>query len=579
MKKILYHYFRESDYTHYNINKMKGFINTNDSFLLNTINKLNNLKFDEIKCVIAKIDNFIFRKLNNNIGYKFKVNDKFRDFFEYSNHNPNFSRRETSFTEYNFIKKITDVFNNDMKDKGVITFIEIPFESDLQFNDDVLKLIHKDKKTNEVFILYSYAGDNPGDVKSINYKNNKYIIDDINLEISNIDSELLKQDVFGVNFFNNYMNSVFINLKSPSSNADFMEIRTLDLKMSSVIEYAEHLAGFENPIFIFGESGTGKELFAKAIYSSSKRAKNEFHAVNTAAISDELFSAEMFGTTKGAFTGAVDRAGLFEIGDGSTIFLDEIGDLSLYNQAKLLRILQEKTFTRLGSNDLIKSDFRLICATNKNLEQLIKDGKFREDLYYRIKTFTINLPALRERGKSDIKLLLEYFLGKIAGVLTNIQFSDSAIEILCDYKWPGNIRELEHFVINAFARATLRVKRKEKFTEAFNYNLMKEDNIFYIDDEIVLQSLNLKQETDFISSIDSENKTSQELENIKTAEKNDHNNIKYNDLNLEEKLEIIEKNEILKALNKSKTQKEAAKMLGYTTQKMSRQVKKYNLKK
>jgi Nif-specific regulatory protein len=201
-------------------------------------------------------------------------------------------------------------------------------------------------------------------------------------------------------------------------------------------------------ILIRGESGTGKELVAHAIHYNSIRSGKPFVKVNCAAIPSELIESELFGYEKGAFTGAhQDKKGKFELAHGGTIFLDEIGDLAPTTQVKILRVLQEKEFERVGGVETIKANFRLISATNKNLEQMIRDGTFREDLYYRLNVFSIFLPALRER-KTDILLLAEHFLTKYAAENDKkiSRIATPAIDMMMAYHWPGNVRELENCI-------------------------------------------------------------------------------------------------------------------------------------
>jgi len=204
-------------------------------------------------------------------------------------------------------------------------------------------------------------------------------------------------------------------------------------------------------ILILGESGTGKELIARAIHYSSPRADKPFVKVNCAALPENLLESELFGHEKGAFTGAVARRiGRFELADLGSIFLDEIGDLSPSLQMKLLRVLQEKEFERVGSNQTIRSDVRVIAATNRNLEETIRKGTFREDLYYRLNVVTISLPPLRER-KEDIPLLVEHFLEKHnrENKKNVTSLSKEARDLLRHYDYPGNVRELENIVERA----------------------------------------------------------------------------------------------------------------------------------
>ena len=219
-------------------------------------------------------------------------------------------------------------------------------------------------------------------------------------------------------------------------------------EISQIKAIIDKVATTDARVLITGPNGTGKELVAHWLHQKSERAKGPMVEVNCAAIPSELIESELFGHVKGAFTSAnKDRAGKFEAANGGTIFLDEIGDMSLSAQAKVLRALQESKVQRVGSDKDIKVDVRVIAATNKNLMEEIKDGKFREDLYHRLAVILINVPALNER-REDIPLLISYFTNKIATEQGTIkkEFSEKAIELLKSYNWTGNIRELRNVV-------------------------------------------------------------------------------------------------------------------------------------
>ncbi len=221
--------------------------------------------------------------------------------------------------------------------------------------------------------------------------------------------------------------------------------------MQDVFERVAQVARADTTVLIRGESGTGKELIAQAIHYNSLRASKPFIRVNCGAIPETLIESEFFGYEKGAFTGAVSRKkGRFELADGGTIFLDEIGELSPMTQVKLLRVLQEQEFERVGGTETLKVNVRVIAATNSNLEQLMQEGKFREDLYYRLNVFTIYLPPLRER-KTDILLLADHFLLKYNRKHGKAirRISTPAIDMLMRYHWPGNVRELENCIERA----------------------------------------------------------------------------------------------------------------------------------
>lgn len=223
-------------------------------------------------------------------------------------------------------------------------------------------------------------------------------------------------------------------------------------KMNEVIKKAKKAAANNLPVFIYGESGTGKELFAQAIHNYGENSCGPFIPVNCAALPKNLIQSELFGYDEGAFTGAKKggQLGKFQLANGGTIFLDEIGSMSMELQATLLRVLQEKIITPIGSNNDIKLDIRFIAAANVNLLDEIKKGNFREDLYYRISAINIDIPPLRERGK-DIEKLFYTFMDKYKNKLcsyNNINVNDQFIKVLYKYKWPGNVRELQNLVIS-----------------------------------------------------------------------------------------------------------------------------------
>jgi transcriptional regulator with PAS, ATPase and Fis domain len=236
-------------------------------------------------------------------------------------------------------------------------------------------------------------------------------------------------------------------LKTEEKNGFDRLIHT-SLVMRNLIALARKVAVTDAVILITGESGTGKELFAQGIHDSSPRAKGPFIAINCAAMPDSLLEAELFGHQKGAFTGAVaTRAGKFELADGGTLFLDEIGDMSLAAQAKILRALQEKTVQRVGGNQVIPVDIRIVCATHKKLTEEVRKGNFRQDLYYRLNEVNIDIPPLRQR-EEDLEPLIRYFIKIYSDrYKKNVHaISPAAFEILKRHTWPGNIRELEHLI-------------------------------------------------------------------------------------------------------------------------------------
>ena len=245
----------------------------------------------------------------------------------------------------------------------------------------------------------------------------------------------------------------------------FREMIGRDEKMLVIFEWIRTAAKSDISVLILGPTGSGKELVARMIHELSRRGTHRFQAVNCAALPDTLFESEIFGYEKGAFTGAHDRKpGRLELANNGTLFLDEIGDMSLMAQAKLLRVLEERRFERLGGNTSIEVNFRLISATNRPLDQFVRDTRFREDLYYRVNAFSIRLPSLRERA-IDIPVLAQRFLGRYCAAnglpLDGKQFTREAADLLMQYHWPGNIRELESTVARAALSSPARTIRPQ----------------------------------------------------------------------------------------------------------------------
>ena len=248
--------------------------------------------------------------------------------------------------------------------------------------------------------------------------------------------------------------------------------------LEAVFEEVQRVAPTTSTVLIQGETGTGKELIAKAIHNISPRCDLPFVKVNCAAIPFDLLESELFGHEKGAFTGAiVQRTGRFELADRGTLFLDEVGDIPLRLQPKLLRVLQEQEFERLGSNYTRKVDIRLIAATHRDLAALVKQGTFREDLFYRVKVFPIHVPALRQRTE-DIPKLVQYFLQFYARRMNKriIEIPSETIEAIIRYPWPGNVRELQNFIERAVILSSHTILRAP-ISELEPFSVRKESNL------------------------------------------------------------------------------------------------------
>lgn len=263
-------------------------------------------------------------------------------------------------------------------------------------------------------------------------------------------------------------------------------------KMIGVLKEVENVAPANSSVIITGESGTGKELIARAIHSNSPRKFFPLVTVHCGALSEDLLESELFGHEKGAFTGALfNRKGRFEMADGGTIFLDEIATISMKMQIELLRVLETKTFTRVGGNKEIKSDFRIICATNKDLKKMVADGTFREDLYYRLNVVNIAIPPLRER-KEDIPMLVNYFIKKYCTSMSRdlINIDPAALRRIEEYHFPGNVRELENMIERAIVVGNGKeIRLKDLPLEKENIS-DSNDSLTELERKYILQTLN-----------------------------------------------------------------------------------------
>jgi DNA-binding NtrC family response regulator len=246
---------------------------------------------------------------------------------------------------------------------------------------------------------------------------------------------------------------------------NYRDIITKNSRMQEILQLTQEIASLRSTVLIRGESGTGKELVARAIHFSGDRASKPFITVSCAALAETLLESELFGYEKGAFTGAQSQAkGKFELAGGGTIFLDEIGDISPKLQADLLRVLQERSFYRLGGAEEVKVDVRVIAATNKDIAEAVREGRFRDDLYYRLNVIEIRIPPLRDR-RDDIPLLARHLVERLAHELGKPigEISESALKLLLDYEWPGNVRELENAIERAIVTCRGQVLNEDDF--------------------------------------------------------------------------------------------------------------------
>lgn len=268
-----------------------------------------------------------------------------------------------------------------------------------------------------------------------------------------------------------------IRLKSELSDKfKFENIIGSSEKMQKLFEFIKRVSVTDATVLITGESGTGKELVAKAIHYNSLRGEKPFIVVNCSSIPKELLESELFGHLKGSFTGAIkDKPGKFQMAHKGTMFLDEIGDMELDLQAKILRAIQEREVEPVGGRNPIKVDVRIIAATNQDLDEAVRNGRFREDLYYRLNVIPIRLPPLRER-KEDIPLLAQHFLQKY-GRGKDIEFSREALELLSDYSWPGNVRELGNVCERLVILSTGKVINEKDLPEKIREGICRADDL------------------------------------------------------------------------------------------------------
>jgi DNA-binding NtrC family response regulator len=352
--------------------------------------------------------------------------------------------------------RIIDTFQVDV----VITDIKMPGISGIE----LLNKIREIDTSIQVIMITAFATLETA-IDALRMGAKDYITKPFNLEDVLLSVKKIIHSIDSTDVVDSHSNSNIDNINNALSSDS--------ASMKKVIDMISHVADTKSTVMIYGDTGTGKELVAHSLHYLSSRKDKPFIKVNCAAIPDSLLDSELFGYDKGAFTGAaVKKPGRFELANGGSIFLDEIGDVSASVQVKLLRVLQEREIEHLGGTKVIKIDVRIIAATNRNLEDLVKKGIFREDLYYRLNVVPINLPTLRERTE-DILKLSNSFLSK-ASVISGKekkQITEGALKYLINYNWPGNIRELENIIERCVVVTSRKIITEEDLPSYItNYN-------------------------------------------------------------------------------------------------------------
>lgn len=367
----------------------------------------------------------------------------------------------------NFFNKAAEKITGFTKEEVIGKFCKHVFQSDLCFVDCPISIVLRNNKN-----IYDFEA--------------KIVAKDGNRKPIKLNSSVLyneeNEPTGGVISFRD-QSEVEAFRKSFEKNTNFYGIIGHSKAMKEIFELIKDISESDAPVLIHGESGTGKELVANAIQKSSRRKSNEFVKVNCSVFPDNLLASELFGHVKGAFTDAhKDRIGRFELANKGTIFLDEIAEMPILMQSKLLRVLQEGTFDRVGESITRRTDVRVISATNINLDQALKKGALREDLFYRLSVIPIEVPPLRDRVE-DIIPLINHFINKFSIVYKKEfkEFDDSAIELLMNYNWPGNIRELENSIEYAFVRTNSNTIQSSKLPSIIKNFMSKTIKNHYVD--------------------------------------------------------------------------------------------------
>lgn len=564
--KILSHCLREADIEAIITNKQIG-----AGPLLSVISELNNIKFDEIRYnflyskkeiqdIYAKTLNKVHYRCEN--SYFIKLNEGFLAFIN------KYLNLIQEFYKENINCKLTMVLWEN-KDGLPITHIDDfnlirSLSKSERFEDKDGNQITKPedyhliscKKPNEVYVIHDLNGVITSDFtiyQTPDNSNLKIIINRNDFPEGMPDNFDYSKDIYGTlsNIVQKSIKELTLIKEINEIPKTFDDLITNDPEMIHLISFADFIAKYNNNVLLLGKTGTGKELFARAIHESSKRT-GEFIPVNCGAIPKDLFEAELFGIKDKTATFVKERIGKFEAADKGTIFLDEIGEIPLEIQSKLLRVIETKEVTPIGSNKPIKVDFRLICATNKPLLEVL-DKEFRGDLYYRIDEINISLPFLRQRVTSDVEKLLDYFLKEIKKIyigFENITITESVLNKLRNYEWPGNVREIKRFVQKAF------------FIAAY----MSKD----IDDEILNRCLDLNIIEKEIGSGIIEKNIEEEYQKLFLVEF-------FEGFELDELFKSIKKEYLKKALALKRNQTEAGKLLGYSQPTINKWINEFKL--
>lgn len=344
---------------------------------------------------------------------------------------------------------------NNLDFHMVISDIQMPNLNGIE----VLKKVKEVSPSTEVIMITAYASTETAidalKCGAYDYIIKPFKIDEIKLVIKNAFEKIVLQ------------NENLLLKKELKESFNFENIIGINSKMRDIYNLIKRVAPTTSNILIAGESGTGKELVAKALHNNSLRKEKSFITVNCGAVADNLLESELFGHKKGAFTGAIaNKRGLFDLASGGSIFLDEIGEMPLALQVKLLRVIQEKEFRRVGDTQNLKTDVRIIAASNRDLEEEVRQGSFREDLYYRLNVIQIKMPPFRKR-KDDLPSLVDHFIKKYNNEFNRniLRISSEAMKLLQDYNFPGNVRELENIIERAVALETADIILPETISE------------------------------------------------------------------------------------------------------------------